>query len=461
MSKRNPTLLFRSFNPDKNAQDVVKGASMFCRYWKTHLLVILLAVGSYYNGSAVASETKAPEKWGIAMGLRVANIPFKAQKDTVYDIIPLIFYDNGRFFIEGLEMGYRIFKGDRWQLSPLGRYRFFDIPKEYQNAVREDGMDLGGQFTYQFTKQFHTDFEVLSDRNGFIHANLVPTFKFSLNRWDLSTYVRIRWKSSGFNKRYYGLDIENPGSAVDVMLAGDFVFYVYKNLYLIGQGTLTFLDQDTRDVAFIDRSNQASAFLGFGFSSDKKKTVEKLDSRPYVRLAHGWGTTSSLGDIISFKTERDPYRNQLSSLFVGVPLADELFTLPISTYLTPGIVLHHSSEVQDTFPEYVLAVKFYYTFKWPTFWRFGFAEGLSYVTEIPYLERKDMEEKGYRPSELLNFLDFSLDLNLGHLFRVDWMKSLWLGYGIHHRSGIFSTSSAFGRISGGSNYNTVYLQYHW
>ncbi len=153
----------------------------------------------------------------------------------------------------------------------------------------------------------------------------------------------------------------------------------------------------------------------------------------------------------------DPYNNQLSSVFFGVPPADELFTLPVSTYLTPGFVFHHSSKVQDSSNEYVLAVKFYYTVKWPTPWRLGFAEGLSYATEIPYLEEKDMQEKGYRPSQLLNFLDFSVDLSLGRLFRVEKMKDLWLSYSIHHRSGIFSTSSAFGRISGGSNYNTVYL----
>ena len=43
----------------------------------------------------------------------------------------------------------------------------------------------------------------------------------------------------------------------------------------------------------------------------------------------------------------------------------------------------------------------------------GRAEGLSYLDRIPYLEEKDMQEKGYRPSQLLNYLDFSIDLSLG------------------------------------------------
>jgi outer membrane protein len=71
-----------------------------------------------------------------------------------------------------------------------------------------------------------------------------------------------------------------------------------------------------------------------------------------------------------------------------------------------------------------------------------------------------LEEKGYKPSKLLNYLDFSLDLHLGDIFG-EKLDELWLGYSIHHRSAIFESSSRFGRIKGGSNYNSVYLQWHY
>jgi outer membrane protein len=436
--------------------------------WKSLFMGASTALLIFASHGAFCGEEKpegrnvgAPEKWGIAMSIRSATIPFDAKKSVVNDIVPLIFYDNGRLFIDGLEFGYRLFQGKNWQLSPFARYRFFDIPKEYQNAVRESGLDLGGQLTYSFTDGFHTDFEVLSDEEGRWYANLTPTFTFEREPWDFKTYARFRWKSADFNNRYYGLGREAPGSGVDARIAAEIRLHVWRNLYLLGRGSLLFLDSDTRDVSFVDDSTQAEGFLGIGFFNDKKEPVHTLASKPYIRLAHGWGTESNLGEILTGNREKDPYNNQLTSFFFGVPLADELFTLPIATYLTPGIVHHHSSDVQDRSTEYVLAVKFYYTIQWPTPWRLGFAEGVSYVDRIPYLEEKDMQEKGYRPSQLLNFLDFSIDLDLGRLFRVERLENLWLGYSIHHRSGIFSTSSAFGRISGGSNYNTVYLQYHW
>ena len=72
-----------------------------------------------------------------------------------------------------------------------------------------------------------------------------------------------------------------------------------------------------------------------------------------------------------------------------------------------------------------------------------------------------MDRKGYRASNLMNFIDFTVDLSLGDLTGIRSLHDTFFGIGVHHRSSIFETSSAFGRIKGGSNYNALYLQYHW
>ncbi|WP_410963908.1 hypothetical protein, partial [Salmonella sp. ZJHZ20_0162] len=82
-------------------------------------------------------------------------------------------------------------------------------------------------------------------------------------------------------------------------------------------------------------------------------------------------TPSNIGEIFSFEREKDPYDNQLTSLFYGHPLTDELFGFPLDIYLTPGLVHHWSSSVQSASTEYVMAIKAYYTVNWPTTWRFG------------------------------------------------------------------------------------------
>jgi outer membrane protein len=88
--------------------------------------------------------------------------------------------------------------------------------------------------------------------------------------WEFRPYVRFRWKSADFNNRYYGLEREDPGSAMDAQIAADIRFHVWRNLYLLGRGSILFLDSDTRDISFVDDSTQAEAFLGSGFSMTKK-----------------------------------------------------------------------------------------------------------------------------------------------------------------------------------------------
>jgi outer membrane protein len=189
--------------------------------------------------------------------------------------------------------------------------------------------------------------------------------------------------------------------------------------------------------------------------------VDTLAAKPYIRLAHGWGTESNLSEILSGNTEKDPYNNQLTSVFFGVPLADELFDMPIATYLTPGIAHHLASDVQDRSTEWVLAVKFYYTINWPTPWRLGVCGRLVVCRSDSLSGRKGHAGERIPTQPAAQFSGLFGRHEPGASFPCRWMEDLWLGYSIHHRSGIFSTSSAFGRISGGSNYNTVYLQYHW
>ena len=81
------------------------------------------------------------------------------------------------------------------------------------------------------------------------------------------------------------------------------------------------------------------------------------------------------------------------------------------------------------------------------------------MTDTTYIEDIDMDPEE-KSSKLLQHLGFSVDLNLGDIFGES-VKDLWLGYDIHHRSAVFENASEYGRFKGGSNYNSVYLQYHY
>ncbi len=452
-----------------------------------------------------------PEKdWGIAVGIRSAKIPYKAEDESVQDFIPLMFYDGDIFFIRGLTGGIKLYDKDAWQFSLIGRYRYFDIPSEYQNLAQGNALDAGGQLKYRIDKNLETNLELMTDDESRYYSSINAKYHWESGSWELYPYATLRYKSADFNDYYYGLDgftdPDNPpntfnnkiGSAFDLTLGSEIRYHVASNFYLLGRAQLTTLDSKTRDSASIDNGTYGEIYLGIAFFNDKTKAKSpSLKAKPYIRLAHGWGTPSNMSDILTFNSEDDVQNSQISSIFYGHPLSDSLFGYDfIDIYLTTGFVYHHTADPYqqtlapgegintpdlavapenscdginpcdlsyDGLPtnEYVLGIKAYFNINWPVHWRLGLAEGLSYIETVSDLEQREMDRKGYRSSQLMNYLDVTADFSLGDTFGVKAINDVFLGVGIHHRSSIFETSSAFGRIKGGSNFNSVYLQYHF
>jgi outer membrane protein len=237
-------------------------------------------------------------------------------------------------------------------------------------------------------------------------------------------------------------------------------YHIASNFYLYGAGSITRLAGSVQSSQFIDDDYSAEVLVGIALSNDiDKPKKSNLRNTPYVRVAHAWGTPSSMSDIMTGTIKDDPYNHQLSSIFYGHPLSDDLFGLPIDIYLTGGFAWHYASEKQDDIQEFIVAIKLYYTIPLPVRLRLGAAEGLSQITEVTYIESSTSDKDGYKPSKRMNYLDFSLDVSLGDIFG-GFTEPIWLGATLHHRSGIFESAQMFGRIMGGSNYVGGYLQYH-
>lgn len=452
----------------------------------------------------------AEKDWGIAVGIRSATIPYPAKDEKVGDFIPLMFYDGDIFFIEGLTGGAKLYQQDKWQFNLIGRYRYFDLPTEYQNLLQANAVDAGLELEYKLDDDFELSIEVMRDDESRFYSELRAEYYWKSGSWRLFPYASLRFKSSDFNNYYYGLDgfidPSNPpgtinnkiGRGTDLTLGSEIRYHVASNFYLIGRAQFTVLDNDTRSSLSIDEGIYEEIFLGIAFFNDETKSkTSSLKAKPYVRFAHGWATPSNIGSILNFDWEDDQQDNQLTSLFYGHPIADNLFGIKaIDLYMTLGYVYHHSSVSYDqtlepdegintielsglgknscdginpctiTYNsqptrEYVLGIKAYYNIHWPIHWRFGFAEGISYIQNVSNIEQREMDRKGYRSSNLMNYLDFTIDFSLGDAFNTVAINDLYFGVGIHHRSSIFESSSAFGRIKGGSNYNSIYLQYHF
>ncbi|USD42298.1 MipA/OmpV family protein [Vibrio sp. SCSIO 43135] len=415
----------------------------------------------------VTTKKVSEQKWGLAAVSRTASIPFENEigDDSVTTFIPMMFFENDYFFLDGIEGGGFLYKekGSPYELSVLTRMRFVDIPASIQNEYEGDTADIGMRLRYHIDETWQADLEFMSDSNFDWHSNARIEANYEFGDWELSPHANLRYKSSDFNSTYYAFEQytnDRIGAGFDATVGLGARYHVFSNLYLLGSANVTRLDDNAYDYEGVKERYQGELYLGFGFFNDKAKAPKSELSNPrYIRIAHGWATPSNIGDIFKLNSEKDEFNNQLTSFFYGHPLTDELFGWPIDIYLTPGVVHHWSSDVQSSSTEYVAAIKAYYTFNWPTKWRFGVAEGLSYIDKVTYIEATEMEEKNKVPSNLLNYLDFSFDVNVGDLFNQNDLNNMWVGYSLHHRSAIFEKASQYGRIKGGSNYNTIYVQF--
>ncbi|MDR2675420.1 MAG: MipA/OmpV family protein [Opitutaceae bacterium] len=413
------------------------------------------------DGEPAARSAGEGPRWGLGMGLRYADVPFHGGDDTVADIVPLFFYEGRHVFFRGLEGGLHAWAGPRGEVNFLARYRFFDIPRGLQNEIRLDALDLGVQLRRHFQSGWRLDGEVLGDVDGRVQGIVRLGAVVEPAGWRFQPEVELRAKTSDFNRNYYGLGVHDTGAGADARLRLKVRRQVYRNLYLIGSAEAAFLDRAARSSPAVNDRMEWEAFLGAGFfnlPAGPAGGPQPLALRPYLRLAQGAGTDATVLEALSGKVAGGA-AVRMTSLFYGYPLADNLMGLPVEVYLTPGLVHHYASSAQGAATEYVLAVKFYYVIPLPWRVRIGFAEGMSYSDSITCYEERILARNGYKTSRLLNFLDFSLDVNLGDMTGWRRLRGWWLGAGVHHRSGIFETSSMFGRIKGGSNFSTVYLQW--
>lgn len=410
-------------------------------------------------GEIELDEANKP-KWGIAMGWRYAQSAFDAEDDDHDDLFPEFYYEGERLFMRGHEGGYRLWSDEAFNVSALGRYRFTDVPDEYQMYLDDNALDLGLQLSWQMTDDWALQADVLSDMNGRMHGAIRLATEWQQGRFSATPALELKVNSSRFNTRYYGFDEDDVDGGLEYRARIEGKMHLVSNAYLTGSVEAGFLGSDARSSAFVDKDYVWEGRVGVGFFEAPSYDPKNLLAQPYLRLAYGWGTSSGFERVILGETDTDGSEDEMMTLFYGHPLADEFFGLPIEVYLTAGVGHHFDSDDQGAATEYILAFKAYYTFPLPWRVRLGVAEGLSYVDGISYYEQFRFDDKGDETSELLNFIDVSLDLNMGDVFKCDQLDSMWLGYSVHHRSGIFNASSAFNNASGGSNYSSLYLQWN-
>lgn len=175
-----------------------------------------------------------------------------------------------------------------------------------------------------------------------------------------------------------------------------------------------------------------------------------------LRVAYGHASDNTLGDIISGDLSSHNKDLTVLALDGGYLLKDGAFDLPLDFYVKGNISRYDESAVNlnDVY-EIAVYIKAYWNFDFlDNRVRFGFGEGLSYTSDILYVEAEDEDSDG-KTSHLLNYLDISLDFDFGRLINYKPLHDTYIGWALKHRSGV---GGLFNGVRGGSNYNTIYIE---
>ncbi len=184
------------------------------------------------------------------------------------------------------------------------------------------------------------------------------------------------------------------------------------------------------------------------------------DEMPYsLRLGAGYAEMNDLQNILKFDFAGYEKKTYAINLDGGWRVGKDIFTLPFDVYLKGGVSYFNENGYQDNFFEGTLYVKVYWKLDfWKNRVRIGFGEGISYAQELPIAEIDDayVEDAPNDPTaRLLNYLDISVDFDLGRLIKVESLRDFYVGYTIKHRSGV---KGLYSGAHGGSNYLMLTLE---
>ncbi|MBU0632041.1 hypothetical protein KKA17_05290 [bacterium] len=176
-----------------------------------------------------------------------------------------------------------------------------------------------------------------------------------------------------------------------------------------------------------------------------------------IRLAYGRADSHDFGEIISSQIAPHSTNTHVAMLDVGYKVVDGLFDLPFDIYIKGGLSKFLENGYQKDVYENTLYLKGYYTFDFlDNSVRFGAAEGASYTYGIIYIEKEEAMRKHDNNSNYLNYIELSLDFDIGKLIRYKPLEDTYFGVMLKHRSGIFGLINNVRH--GGSNYEAVYIE---
>lgn len=446
------------------------------------LLAMAGAAHAQTSTDHIADLLDVPGSAGLGFISRIEQSPY-IDGGHRRDLLPLYLYNGERFFLNADRAGVRIVDDGRHRLQAFVSRRLEGFPEDDMPEslagmdVRNTGADLG--LGYRLTQPWGMlRASLMHDVSGVSHGGeLKLGYSYDLHgqRWTLRPDLTVSWRSANLNDYYYGVRPHEatperpayaPGSGVHVTAGVYGSYALLENWRLLGGLSVTALDGDVRRSPVVRDDLQPALFFGASYDFGTAVTRWDDDDVPLlVKVFHGRASGDGCHMIkimtlrcISLDRENP---TSVTGVHLGHPFLERVNGWPLDFNGYVGLLYRDENGLQANGLQVDAYMKaFWYGFPWShrVDTRFGFGFGISYANRVPWTEVSSQAERERPTSKLLNYLDPTIDVNVGDIFGGERWKKTYFGLGISHRSGIFASSRLLGSVNGGSNYIYAYLE---
>ena len=229
------------------------------------------------------SPAQAGELTIGAMGA-YASSPYKDYDDRFLPI-PLVSYEDERFFVRGAGAGVHIWKDATHELSVGLSY----LPHEFDNGRTDDRRlkkldnrhaGLNVDLLYQMKGEWgaaslKVSRDIIGNSDGF-SGDLAYRYPLVYGKLSVNPGVGVVWESEKQLDYYYGvsdresrksgLKSYDPGNGFSPYLSLNAGYALTENWSLTAGGKITFLSSEIKDSPMVDDSYRVEAFVGVAYS---------------------------------------------------------------------------------------------------------------------------------------------------------------------------------------------------
>ncbi len=455
--------------------------------------------------SSTTKESGSPSLGGI---LTWQTSPYKNVKTSV-DLLPVYGYESEVLYLDAARIGlqfkdigtplFNASTAQRFQLFLAKQFEGFPLsgplpPAWTALSVRHSGTDAGVAWRLSSPQERTAlALQARQDVSQTSHGGAVQASLQHHQPWGpflLTPELDLSWRSAALNRYYYGISAQeattalpayHPGAGMNAGLGLQAQTWISDRWQVMGGASAAAFSKTLANSPIVQKRGMASFYLGMAYdfephlASHQKTATDAVGDASFwnalkpdsLKLSSGASTANgcSLVGIVSMQCLN--VNHTVFTALVGIQggkrVIQDWHDWPLDVFVEVGLDRHLEHGQQTDAIQVEGAVKFFYhRFPWDAFFhtRLGLGIGVSDASRPLFAEwnPKDTQVSQAPRSHLMNYMEPTVDISLGDIFYVDDWRQTYLGFGVSHRSGIFSSARLLGKVDGGSNFMVVYLE---